>query len=154
MRKVTLLVIAACLTVAASPHDQRKVPLKDYRRTTISIKGNKLKVWAAEGNDKLEDGFMFIKSNQFKADEGMIFIMPNEEYQVFWMKNTPSPLDIAYLRPNGTIINILTMKPFDESHYPSDAPAKYAVETHAGYFAKKHIHAGDKFDLKNLRLKK
>ena len=152
MRYITLLIFV--LALAFPTYAQRKVPLKNFRRTTISIKGNKLRVWVAEGNEKLEDGFMFIKPNQFKPDEGMIFIMPNEEYQVFWMKNTPSPLDIAYLRPNGTIINILTMKPFDESQYPSDAPAKYAVETHAGYFAKKHIRAGDKFDLKNLKLKK
>lgn len=129
----------------------RAVPLSKYKKATISVKGKKIKVYVAGTREEQEVGLMFVKNNQLLANEGMIFVNKDEQYRIFWMKNTVIPLDIAYLRSNGTIINILTMRAYDESQYPSDAPAMYAVEMHAKWYAKHGVKRGDKFDLSGLK---
>ena len=40
--------------------------------------------------------------------EGMLFVFESPSQQCFWMKNTP--LSIAFLADDGTIVNIAEMK--------------------------------------------
>jgi len=78
---------------------------------------------------------------------GMLFIFAGESFQSFWMKNTPSPLSIAYIRADGTICDILDMKPFDLTPVESTKPAQYALEVPLGYFRRVNINVGDKLKL-------
>ncbi|MGI8924677.1 MAG: DUF192 domain-containing protein, partial [Fimbriimonadales bacterium] len=96
---------------------ERKVPLSAYGRTAISVKGKTLNVYVADDQDKQAEGLMFVKYDQLGANEGMIFVFPDELPRSFWMKNTLIPLDIAYLKSDGTVLNILLMAPLDMSAY-------------------------------------
>jgi len=59
------------------------------------------------------------------------------------MKNTPTPLSIAYVGTSGRIFEIHDMKPFDETPIPSASGAiVYAIETPQGWFTKHGILAG------------
>ena len=51
-----------------------------------------------------EKGLMFRK--QMAPDDGMLFEFPKPEMEYFWMKNTILPLDIIFIRANGTISSI------------------------------------------------
>lgn len=133
------------------PAEKREHPLSSYDKTTISVEGHQISAYVADEPGKQQEGLMFVSQNELGGNEGMIFVMPSENYLSFWMKDTELPLDIAFLDSNGKILNIMTMKPFDESHYTSEGMAKYAVETHAGWFAGKGIKAGAKFDLSKLK---
>ena len=63
------------------------------------------------------------------------------------MKNTFIPLDIAYISADGIINEIYRMEPLDYSIiYPSNKPAKYALEVNAGWFKKNGIKPGMKLD--------
>jgi uncharacterized membrane protein (UPF0127 family) len=126
------------------PSSIRSVPLDSYSKTKISASGKEMTAYVADTEDKAREGLMFVKPEELGEDEGMLFVFPSASFKSFWMKNTLIPLDIAYLDSRGTVINILTMKPLDESSYPSDAPAKYALEAHAGWFARNGIVPGDK----------
>ena len=42
------------------------------------------------------------------------------------------------------IVNIVDMKPHDESTYPSAGPAMFALEMKQGWFKERGIVAGDK----------
>jgi uncharacterized protein len=58
------------------------------------------------------------------------------------MRNTYIPLSIAFIAPDGRIVNIEDMKPqTDETHW-SRGPAMYALEMKKGWFAERGIGPG------------
>ena len=60
------------------------------------------------------------------------------------MKNTPLPLDIAFITDDGTISNIEAMQPFDlQSHCPV-RPVRYALEMEQGWFKQAGKQAGER----------
>lgn len=80
------------------------------------------------------------------ANQGMLFAFEAEGVHCFWMKNTLIPLSIAFLAPNGTIINIADMQAQDEtSHCPQQA-VRFALEMNQGWFKRKGFKAGDKIE--------
>ncbi len=89
-------------------------------------------------------GLMNITESELPEDHGMIFVFPDDQHRSFWMRNTIIPLDIAYIRSDGTIVSIYTMEPLREIGYPSIEPARFALEVRAGQFAKWGIVAGDR----------
>ena len=87
-------------------------------------------------------GLMFRKD--LASHEGMLFIFDEPTPQCFWMRNTPTPLTIAFINDDGSIVNLADMKPFDESSHCSAKPVRYVLEMHQGWFAKRGIQAGFK----------
>jgi len=79
-----------------------------------------------------------------KPDQGMLFEFERAEIQSFWMKNTYTPLSIAFLAADGRILNIEDMQPHSEDMHRSKGPALYALEMRKGWFAEKDIVAGGK----------
>lgn len=79
-------------------------------------------------------------------DRGMLFVFETERPVSFWMKNTLIPLDIAFVDRKGKILQIQTMavpkKGEPLVHYRSRMPVRYALEVHAGWFAKNGVAVG------------
>ena len=84
------------------------------------------------------------------ADGGMIFTpYPAEgggpREASFWMKNTPSPLDIIFIRPDGTIARIAeNTVPYSEDQVKSGEPVNAVLEINGGKAAELGIAPGDK----------
>ena len=76
--------------------------------------------------------------------QGMLFIFDEATPQCFWMKNTPTPLTIAFLADDGSIVNLADMKPFDEASHCSAKPVRLVLEMNQGWFAKRGIKPGFK----------
>ena len=77
---------------------------------------------------------------------GMLFIFPQEAQRGFWMKNTPSSLDILYADAKMKIVRICeNTLPYSEESIPSGDKAKYVVEVTAGFCSRHGIKEGDKF---------
>ena len=58
----------------------------------------------------------------------MLFIWNDEAYRNFWMKNTPSSLDIIFDK-NGYFINVQENTiPYSLDNIPSLKPSKYVLE--------------------------
>lgn len=63
----------------------------------------------------------------------------------FWMKNTPTPLDILYIRADGTIARIAeNTTPFSEAQIPSGEPVAAVLELVGGRSAELGIAEGDR----------
>jgi len=63
----------------------------------------------------------------------------------FWMKNTPTPLDILFIRADGTIATIAeNTVPFSETPVPSREPVAAVLELVGGRAADLGIAEGDK----------
>jgi len=90
-------------------------------------------------------GLMFRQLADFS--EGMLFLFPDVRRRSFWMRNTPSSLDIIFVGEDLRIINIAekTM-PMSDTVYRSSAPAKYVVEVRAGFAEKYKIQKGNKIN--------
>ena len=55
----------------------------------------------------------------------MVFTFPEERTNGFWMRNTPTPLSIAYLDDAGEVVEALDMEPCDDSDdCPSYPPGR------------------------------
>jgi len=77
-------------------------------------------------------------------NDGMIFLMPAVERVSFWMKDTLIPLSIAFIDPNGTILEIHDMQAMDTTTLNSDSTrVAYALETNLHWFALNGIKPGD-----------
>ena len=81
-------------------------------------------------------------------DRGMIFIYPEDRVMKFWMKDTYIPLSIAFLKADGTVVNIEKMRPLvKDPPYISRGLCRYAVEMNQGWFEEHGIREGDRIVL-------
>ena len=108
----------------------------------ISNSDNELKNFTVEvaDNDKLRSlGFM--GRTDIPEGTGMLFIWNDEDYRNFWMKNTPSSLDIIFFDKNGYFINVQENTiPYSLDSIPSLKPAKYVLELIAGSSKKFNLY--------------
>jgi len=82
-------------------------------------------------------------------DEGMIFVYPRPQRLSIWMKNTPEPLDLGYLTPEGVVAEVYGLLPLDERPVNSHSSRiQYALEMPRGWFAAHGVGAGSRIDLK------
>ena len=91
-----------------------------------------------------EKGLMFRK--ELAPNHGMLFVFPTPSNLCFWMMNTIVPLSIAFMRDDGTIVNLEDMKPQTTDSHCSLRPVRYVLEMNQGWFAKKGIKAGSKLN--------
>jgi hypothetical protein len=77
----------------------------------------------------------------------MIFVFDRDDHLAFWMKNTPTPLSIAFLSVDGKILQIQDMEPFSETIVRSRLSARYALEMRKGAFEELGISEGGTFTL-------
>ncbi|MCP5281478.1 MAG: DUF192 domain-containing protein [Rhodoferax sp.] len=74
--------------------------------------------------------------------EGMLFVFEEPAQQCFWMKNTLLPLTAAFVADDGTIVNLVDMKPQTTDSHCSVKPVRFVLEMNQGWFAKRAIKAG------------
>ena len=73
----------------------------------------------------------------------MLFVFPNPAFLSFWMRNTFVPLDLAYIRADGTIAEIHSLTPLDETNVVASEPVQFVLEVNAGVLAAMGIGVGD-----------
>ena len=96
---------------------------------------------------KQERGLMY--RTDLKPDDGMLFAPypPGGPPKVanFWMKNTPTPLDIVFIRQDGTIAHIAeNTVPFSQDIVSSGEPVTAVLELVGGRTAETGVSEGDK----------
>lgn len=83
---------------------------------------------------------------------GMLFIFESAQPQTFWMRNTPSSLDMLFVDAAGKVLNIAAhTTPMSDQLYSSAGPAKYVLETKAGFADRFGIRPGHTLRWKRLR---
>ncbi|HYC57245.1 MAG TPA: DUF192 domain-containing protein [Candidatus Binatia bacterium] len=91
-------------------------------------------------------GLMWRK--EMAEDAGMLFVFDEDEQRSFWMRNTPLPLDIIYIRGDGFIDSIAAgTRPYSEESIPSKGPARFVLEVNAGWSKRHGVRPGDKVTL-------
>lgn len=88
-----------------------------------------------------ERGLMFRPS--VGPDEGMIFPYDPPVSATFWMKNTLVPLDMVFIRADGTIARIAHAVPLTLDPVPAGEPVAAVLEIRGGRAAELGIREGD-----------
>ncbi len=136
--------VIACLAFAAAMASATSGPVRaagELPVVALTINGQKIAAEVATTPEQRATGLMHRFS--LRPDHGMLFVFERAEPQAFWMKNTFIPLSIAFIGPDGRIVNVDDMAPQDERLHWSKAPALYALEMRKGWFAERGIKAGD-----------
>jgi uncharacterized membrane protein (UPF0127 family) len=142
----SVLPFAAALLWAAAGCDGSSTTAPSGLATVKMTIGSRVyTVEVADDEASREHGLM--ERDAMEADHGMIFVFPDAKERAFWMHHTRFPLDILYLRADGTVVSVATMLAYDEGTTPSHGAAQYAVELKAGQAAAAGVKAGDKLTL-------
>jgi uncharacterized membrane protein (UPF0127 family) len=126
---VSLVLLSACAG-AGTPRDAKGDPLEPLTVTT-STGEHRFMVEIADDDAERQRGLM--EREPLADDRGMLFEFPDVAERGFWMRNTPSPLDIIYVDPHGRIVSIAkNAAPYSEAIIPSNGPASGVLELRAG----------------------
>lgn len=134
------LTLAFCFVLGCSSKSVATEPLSPL---TLETKTGpvKLLVEIADTEDRRRLGLMH--RTQLAKDSGMLFVFDHPDRVMFWMKDTPLPLDIIFLSEELVVLYIEENTiPFSTAIITSPREVKYALEVPAGYCAKKQIHPG------------
>lgn len=100
-------------------------------------------VEVARSPEEQEQGLMFRES--LAADAGMIFPFLSPRPASFWMRNTLIPLDMIFIREDGTIARIAANTvPHSEESMMSGEPVIAVLELRGGRAAELGISEGDR----------
>lgn len=88
-------------------------------------------------------GLMFRRS--LAPDHGMLFDFEVSQPVAMWMKNTYLPLDMVFIRADGTIARIAAdTEPLSTQVIPSNEPVLSVLELNAGTAARVGLRPGDR----------
>lgn len=146
---VALLPLSACGGGNAVAQSAGEAPRRTIAVTITSGKTkHAFRVEVAATPAEQARGLMF--RTDIGADGGMLFHpypsdgRPPREAS-FWMKDTPSPLDIIFIRADGTIARIAeNTTPFSEVPVTSGEPVAAVLELRGGRTAELGIAEGDR----------
>lgn len=78
------------------------------------------------------------------SGRGMLFYFgPDEANPGFWMKDTHIDLSIAFVAPDGVVIDVRDLQAESLEIVMPNAHYQYAVEAPAGWYAANNVRAGD-----------
>jgi uncharacterized membrane protein (UPF0127 family) len=103
---------------------------------------HRFRVEVAATPQEQEAGLMYRRS--LGPDRGMIFPYDPPQDVAFWMKNTLIPLDMIFIRRDGTIARIAAnTKPMSLDTVPAGEPVAAVLEIAGGRAAELGIREGD-----------
>lgn len=138
--------ISFCFTLFGATFPQsaysQNNPQMNLPRITLQAGMHRIEAQVAQSPIEKQIGLMYRKS--MPAHEGMLFVFSEPAEQCFWMKNTELPLTAAFIADDGTIVNLVDMKPQSLEPHCSKKPVRYVLEMNVGWFKNKNIQAGFK----------
>jgi len=130
------------LALAAGACAQSVEPLTIVTETG---KRHAFEVEVARNDADRAQGLMFRRS--MPANHGMLFDFGRVEPVAMWMQNTYLPLDMLFLRQDGSIARIAAnTEPLSTRTIPSGDPVLGVLELNAGTAAKLGLKPGDRVE--------
>ena len=140
--------LAACQPSASNAVELGRSPA-GLEQAPLTIESGRAKhrftVEVASTPEQQQMGLMH--RSALAPDRGMIFPFDAPRPASFWMKNTLIPLDMIFVRADGSIANIeANTVPLSLQPVSSDGPVAAVLEIAGGRSAELGIKAGDKVD--------
>lgn len=109
----------------------------------IIIKGTNIPTLVAITDEEQVNGLM----HRLWPPPVMVFPFEKSAVRKFWMKNTPSPLDIIFCK-SGRVVAVCQGEPYSEDLIGPNKPSDLVVELPAGTAEELAIQSGDEIKLK------
>lgn len=138
-----ILFISLIFCIFALGASCRNSNLEKKTLTLCKADGTKLSVKAEIAVKPEDRNFGFMERKNIPDGTGMLFIFEYDQILSFWMKNTPTPLSIAFITKDGKIKDIFDMQPFSTASKTSTGYVRYALEVPQGWYKKNGIKTGD-----------
>lgn len=91
----------------------------------------RFEVYLAETGAQHRRGLMFVR--ELPRYTGMLFVYRESAVRSMWMKNTYIPLDMLFIRADGTVSSIARdAEPRSLTSIASEEPIRYVLELNAG----------------------
>ena len=127
-------------TTSTLPGDPDRVPLEGFDEVAVRVLPSGGTDWlswcllAALRAEQRSRGLMEVTDLQ--GYSGMAIVYDEDVENVFYMRNTPTPLSIAWISADGQVVSTADMEPCaDRDGCPTYAPAgpyRYAIEVFQG----------------------
>ncbi len=135
------MIVAACSSSGSNSFETLSITTQSGTHT--------FQVEIADTPQKRAAGLM--DRRDIGKDQGMLFVFPALTTSAFWMKNTPTSLDIIYIDSDGTVLQInRDTVPFSEELIPAEQPYLYTLELLAGTSDRINLAVGDQLTLPEL----
>ena len=121
--------------------DKKSKKKKKMKKESTEFTSLPLVLEVPQNAGEFKCGLMFRES--LEQDRGMLFIFESNDYWTFHMKNTFIPLDIAFIKEDGTIDSIKELEPMSSIPVYPESEIRYAVEVNRGWFAENDVNVGD-----------
>lgn len=123
-----------------APGDPDRVLLEGFAEMAISVDpgdGRDLLTWCLlAALDAQQRGRGLMEVTDLQGYSGMVFVYDTDVGNGFYMRNTPTPLSIAWVDVEGNVVTITDMEPCeDRDGCPTYSPTgsyRYAIETFQG----------------------
>lgn len=133
-------VVLCCAIFNACSTAEIEFEKKDLTITNLDGKTIPINVELARSRREMEKGFM--GRTNIPEGTGMLFMFKTDQRPAFWMKDTPTPLSIAFISSSGEICETYDMTPFSKAKVESSQRVRYALEVPQGWFKKNNIGPG------------
>ena len=88
---------------------------------------------------------------EMDQNRGMLFLMPEEEVQSFWMRNTYIALDMIFVGRDKVVVGVVeNATPLTDTSRTVGKPSIYVVEVNAGWAKTHGVTAGTRVRFKNV----
>jgi uncharacterized protein len=150
MGMIVLGVMSTLVACAKSADDAPTVAKTAKDWFTINVAQTPVEMQLAVTSEEMSQGLMHRRDLQ--SGQGMLFVYTRPQRVSFWMRNTPTALDIGFFTSDGVLREVYPLFPFDERSQPSQSvEIQFALEVKQGWFEYKDIKPGDQLDLSALK---
>lgn len=139
-RHLTQALLCALLPFHALFASAQEGPQLDLPRVQLTAGMYQIDAQVASAPVERQIGLMNRAS--MPQQEGMLFVFEVPATQCFWMKNTLLPLTAAFVADDGTVVNLVDMKPQTTDSHCSSKPVRFVLEMNQGWFQKRGFKAG------------
>jgi uncharacterized protein len=140
-RVVAMLFVVGFLFAASSAQAAGEATIEIVSKTGVHA----FAVELATNDAERERGLMFRK--ELPEGRGMLFDFVEERPVAFWMHNTYIPLDMIFIRADGSILHIAeNAEPLSDRLIPSGGAVRAVLEVIAGTARKLGIAPGDRVE--------
>jgi uncharacterized membrane protein (UPF0127 family) len=130
-------------------HPDRVYQLEDLNVATIMVNNYEIQAWVMNDEGKRTEGMMFLKPEEVKPNQGMLFVFQSEQEKSngFWMQNTFTPLDIIYIGVDKRVVSVGKGEPLNSTNVTPMGPYQYVLELKQGGAQKFGIKPGTQIDI-------
>ena len=141
----TLVAIATLLSGPATAEDSLD---ETFKREVLIIEASehacyRFDIYMAFNTAQQRRGLMHVR--QLPQFSGMLFVYSEPGIRSMWMKNTYIPLDMLFIRGDGTVSSVAAnTEPLSLESVRSKEPVNFVLELNAGVSKKLRIDADSK----------